>query len=312
MGDSEEDSTVLVMIVETAPSYWGSVNTTPDSEREGGGLLDFQAFVEQLLVYINAFLLLNEDNRLAIFCVHDNKSVLLYESAGLKGKGKQTASAESRASVCSAVVTGLQALGASSEGGGDSGKQQPALSGTLSRALCYLNSLSRRGLVPKGAAATASKPRLLVLQGSPDVQSQYIAFMNSIFSAQKAEVVIDACMLGRSDSSFLQQAVHLTKGVYLRPPRPSALLQYLLTVFTADTQSRSFLQLPKPTGVDFRASCFCHKRSIDLGYVCSVCLSIFCEGLSECSTCGSAFSAKRAKLQATQASGSGAGPSAGA
>lgn len=224
-------------------------------------------------------------------------SVLLYESAGLKGKGKQTASAESRASVCSAVVTGLQALGASSEGGGDSGKQQPALSGTLSRALCYLNSLSRRGLVPKGAAATASKPRLLVLQGSPDVQSQYIAFMNSIFSAQvppipshaglrssrfrahptvllcvsltppvalvlgaspqKAEVVIDACMLGRSDSSFLQQAVHLTKGVYLRPPRPSALLQYLLVSGGAASASGLAFPLPRSPDIHIRRAPNC-------------------------------------------------------
>ena len=45
---------------------------------------------------------------------------------------------------------------------------------------------------------------------------------------QKLGVVIDACMVGSRDSAFLQQAAHLTGGLYLRPPRPAALLQYLL------------------------------------------------------------------------------------
>lgn len=201
--------------------------------------------------------------------------------------------------------------------------------------------------------------------------------------AQRNDVVIDACVLGGADSPFLQQAAHITGGLYLRPARPGGLLQTLLarpslenptlagqqlekgptslaerpltglfdccgvaahtqcsnvsllldvcvmaperaadrsqTVFCGDTHSRGFLDLPQATGVDFRASCFCHKvlppasmhvshlscllfpffvchtvlrdrchpvahaavmhlqRAIDLGFVCSVCLSIFCQ-----------------------------------
>lgn len=30
---------------------------------------------------------------------------------------------------------------------------------------------------------------------------------------------------------------------------------------------------PGKTGVDFRAACFCHRKVVDLGFVCSVCLS---------------------------------------
>ena len=194
-------------------------------------------------------------------------------------------------------------------------------------------------------------------------------------------------MVGGADSAFLQQAAHLTGGLYLRPLRAGGLLQTLLvrlvqwgekqacmqllprrpgrvqgrrqhtdadripvalqTVFCAETYSRGFLDLPQATGVDFRASCFCHKvavcalhamctrvqhacwlwcwiawsqpatvyfalctavlrqqvaagyavekkkhlstwcvqqRAIDLGYVCSVCLSIFCQ-VSCCPDC---------------------------
>ena len=136
---------------------------------------------------------------------------------------------------------------------------------------------------------------------------------------------MDACMLASTDSTFLQQATHLTGGIYMRPKQRSALLQYLLvgplplgdgacavlwmlftcrqqadsrkesschphaafyskqqlhttlllsaldfeycvpdlllpqTIYCPDSSSRSHLQLPQPLGVDFRASCFCHR-----------------------------------------------------
>ncbi|AEO61736.1 hypothetical protein MYCTH_2312237 [Thermothelomyces thermophilus ATCC 42464] len=48
------------------------------------------------------------------------------------------------------------------------------------------------------------------------------------------------------------------------------------------------LLTPSADAVDFRAACFCHRNVIDTGYVCSVCLSIFCEVPpgGECLTCG--------------------------
>ena len=48
------------------------------------------------------------------------------------------------------------------------------------------------------------------------------------------------------------------------------------------------LVTPSAEAVDFRAACFCHRNVVDTGYVCSVCLSIFCEVPpgGECLTCG--------------------------
>ncbi|KAL2180052.1 transcription factor Tfb4-domain-containing protein [Thermothelomyces heterothallicus CBS 202.75] len=48
------------------------------------------------------------------------------------------------------------------------------------------------------------------------------------------------------------------------------------------------LLTPSADAVDFRAACFCHRNVIDTGFVCSVCLSIFCEVPpgGECLTCG--------------------------
>ncbi|KAK4120858.1 putative transcription factor [Parathielavia appendiculata] len=48
------------------------------------------------------------------------------------------------------------------------------------------------------------------------------------------------------------------------------------------------LVTPSADAVDFRAACFCHRNVVDTGFVCSVCLSIFCEVPpgGECLTCG--------------------------
>lgn len=48
------------------------------------------------------------------------------------------------------------------------------------------------------------------------------------------------------------------------------------------------LVTPSADSVDFRAACFCHRNVIDTGFVCSICLSIFCEVPKdgECLTCG--------------------------
>ncbi|THG18632.1 hypothetical protein TEA_029956 [Camellia sinensis var. sinensis] len=96
--------------------------------------------------------------------------------------------------------------------------------------------------------------QILCLHGSPDGPGQYVAVMNAIFSAQRLMVPIDSCVLGVQHSAFLQQASYITGGVYLKPQQLDGLFQYLSTVFGTDLHSRRFLQLPKPVGVDFRAS----------------------------------------------------------
>ncbi|KAK4150097.1 transcription factor Tfb4-domain-containing protein [Chaetomidium leptoderma] len=48
------------------------------------------------------------------------------------------------------------------------------------------------------------------------------------------------------------------------------------------------LVTPSADAVDFRAACFCHRNVVDTGFVCSICLSIFCEvpDGGACLTCG--------------------------
>ncbi|KAK7906090.1 RNA polymerase II transcription factor B subunit 4 [Exophiala xenobiotica] len=111
-----------------------------------------------------------------------------------------------------------------------------------------------------------------------------------------------------SDSTvFLQQAADATHGIFipaeLQPPTPSsssssgaasasasqAFLTYLLLSFLPSPMTRSrHLILPTRIDVDFRAACFCHRNVVSVGFVCSICLSIFCSvpENGDCLTCG--------------------------
>ncbi|KAK9806311.1 hypothetical protein WJX72_009675 [[Myrmecia] bisecta] len=281
----EDDSSLLVLLVETHARLWSMLSPEQSAGSSQPPALSGTGYLTQVLAFVNTFLMLNEANRVAIFATDTADSHLLYQSPSLQNptgrKRPGLVPASAAAETLGHLVTLLEQEPSSTEP-----QPGPVLSAALSRALCFIHKAQH------GAAAPSKdrpRPRILCLHGSPDEPSQYIAIMNAIFAAQKHEVVIDACMVADVDSAFLQQAAHLTHGVYLHPTKRAALLQHLLSVFMCDTFSRSFLRLPKATGVDFRASCFCHKRLIDLGFVCSVCLSIFCQASSECTTCGTSF-----------------------
>lgn len=131
--------------------------------------------------------------------------------------------------------------------------------------------------------------RILVVSvsGSSDSAHQYIPMMNSIFACQRLHIPIDVCKLS-GDAVFLQQACDATKGIYMCLDNPGGLLQYLMMAFLPDQRSRRHLVLPTNVNVDFRAACFCHRKVVRTGYVCSICLSIFCEPPpgTVCLTCG--------------------------
>jgi len=118
--------------------------------------------------------------------------------------------------------------------------------------------------------------RILVISVSGDLAHQYIPIMNTTFAAQRLRIPIDILKLA-GDTVFLQQASDATKGIYMQLRSPQGLLQYLMMAFLPDQSSRKYLVAPTQEVVDFRAACFCHKRVVDIGFVCSICLSIFCE-----------------------------------
>ncbi len=184
-----------------------------------------------------------------------------------------------------------------------------------------------------GAPGTSSNDevglhaRILVISVSDSSPAQYIPTMNAVFAAAHAGVAIDVLAL-RGAPTFLQQATYITRGTFLAADGsspssasapasaaagaagggghggPQGLLAYLMLGFSAASSREvaGAMVAPSADAVDFRAACFCHRRMVDTGFVCSICLSIFCEvpgapdlagagptspPTTECLTCGS-------------------------
>lgn len=172
---------------------------------------------------------------------------------------------------------------------------------------------------------TGLHARILVVSVSESSPAQYIPTMNSVFAASHAGIPIDILSLHGS-ATFLQQASYITRGTFMEAANPQGLLTYLLFGFASSITSATTVMTttsntagqtggpkheeddghgggsggggggagmnqlvsPSTVSVDFRAACFCHRKVIDTGFVCSICLSIFCEVPqdAECLTCG--------------------------
>jgi transcription initiation factor TFIIH subunit 3 len=175
---------------------------------------------------------------------------------------------------------------------------------------------TKRIIVPQLSGPIAGlHARILVISVSDSAPEQYIPTMNAVFAASHAGIPIDTLSLHGENASFLQQAAFITRGAFVRAvDNPQGLLTYLMFGFGStrgagkdpvsgqgkgrdkitrqgkgqDMAAGDMLVAPAADSVDFRAACFCHRKVIDMGFVCSICLSIFCEvpDGGECLTCG--------------------------
>lgn len=153
-------------------------------------------------------------------------------------------------------------------------------------ALCYISKVRKQQSVKNKLTS-----RIFILSGNPEYTSQYMTYMNIFFTAQKEKILIDVCSLGKN-LSLLQQGCDITGGLYLKLSQVDGLLQYLLWAFLPDPFTRTKLVLPPLRRIDYRAACFCHREMVDVAFVCSVCLSIFCKFSPICTTCHTVFKTK--------------------
>ncbi|KAH9949550.1 transcription factor Tfb4 [Amylocystis lapponica] len=271
----------LSVIVDLSPTQWHLSNAPGSSHR-----ISLQYFLSQLLAFLNAHIACKDENTLAVFGALPGRSVMLYSSTSEVDEA-QVGGADAN-TYRTSMLDEMDAIGEMEE------EAPIGLVGALTKSLCYIN----RTTSPTSSARTDDQPtvldpRILILSVSPDQSSSYIPIMNSIFSAQKLKVTIDVCKIYGPDSVFLQQAAHLTGGSYMILDRPDAVLQYLIVnVLLPPPAIRQLLSVPTQDKIDFRAACFCHKRIVDIGFVCSVCLSIFCQPVPVCSTCRTKFPIK--------------------
>ncbi|KAL8714374.1 MAG: hypothetical protein Q9220_001707 [cf. Caloplaca sp. 1 TL-2023] len=299
----EPPPSLLAIILDTNPSAWSLLSPA----------LSFSTFLSHLLVFINAHLACNNSNQICVIAAHSLRAEFLYPSPSQPPaahpengqRGSTTTKDVSEAAnhyrpfhlLQLTLIRSLTSLLTSTPPSSIQSTPSVALSGALTLALTYtqrhllLSSTSSNPSNTTTSDPTSSNqnltPRILILSLSGDLSAQYIPLTNTIFACQRLSIPIDVAKLA-GDAVFLEQASDATRGTYLHIEHPKGLLQYLMMAFLPDQVSRGFLGSVGKQGVDFRAACFCHRRVVEIGFVCSVCLSIFCsppEG-AVCLTCG--------------------------
>ncbi|KAI1816621.1 TFIIH subunit Tfb4/p34 [Poronia punctata] len=296
---ASQSPSLLTVIIDTNPRAWAAIHD----------LLPISQAIANVLVFINAHLAYGNENQVAVLAAHTNRAVWLYPvppDVGPSGRhGGQLGTSPNKypqfAQIESTILGSLRSL-IDKTTTADLASTTTLLSGALSLALSYTHKTSlvfeppRKPNDPAHPTTTPSSQtatpnlhaRILLLSVSQSQPSQYIPTMNAVFAASHARIPIDTLSL-YGDPTFLQQAAFITGGIFLSAAsNPRGLLSYLMFGFLSDTQARKSLIVPTQDSVDFRAACFCHRKVVDTGYVCSICLSIFCEipENAECLTCG--------------------------
>jgi len=216
----------------------------------------FSQLLNSVMSLLNQHLMLNPTNQVALVAAHATDCSYLYPdpSGGGQLLRQQDGQYEEFYQVETVIKERVGLVLAKDREGGQASSES-LLSGALAMALAYINKQQASRV-----ASEKFSPRLLVMSATGDSAAQYMNYMNVFFTAQKLNIPLDTCMI-------------LT---WLFLPGPSL---------------RKMLGAPPPVRVDYRAACFCHRQLVDVGFVCSVCLSIFCRFNPVCTTCHSVFKA---------------------
>ncbi|RNA32317.1 general transcription factor IIH subunit 3 [Brachionus plicatilis] len=291
------EKNLLIVILDTNPIWWGLQNSGSIQQEDQVPIHDnitFSDCLSGVMGFINAYKTMNQNNSVCLIAAHNTRAEYLYPAKSKLADNNQTPweRYEQISDIYESVKEGLKNLSqqhlenlsdAKEVKNKDNLSNDSMISSAMGLGLCFINRIQRKYIF-----AESVKYRFVVIKASDDSSNQYMSFMNMIFSAEKSNIIIDSCAL-LHDSSLLQQASNLTNGVYFRVPQLNGLLSYLLWLYLPDEQTRNMLVYPPKTDVDYRAACFCHHKLIDVGYVCSVCLSVFCTFTPICTTCNCNF-----------------------
>jgi len=246
----------------------------------------FSKLLNSVMSLLNQHLMLNPTNQVALLAAHATGCSYLYPdpAGGSQLLRQQDGQYEEFYQVETVIRERVGVVMAKDKEGGQASSES-LLSGALAMALAYINKQQ------SGRVTTEKlRPRLLAMSATGDSAAQYMNYMNVFFTAQKLNITLDTCML-LQDSGLLQQGSDITGGLYVKVEQLPGLLQYLTWLFLPGPSLRKMLGAPPPVRVDYRAACFCHRQLVDVGFVCSVCLSIFCRFNPVCTTCHSVFKA---------------------
>ncbi|ORX40919.1 TFIIH subunit Tfb4/p34 [Kockovaella imperatae] len=238
---------LLLLILDVHPTSWSilSSGSRTAKELEGSATisrapvqsLGLAEFLNTLMIWLNAHLAARWGNEVVVFAAGAGTARQVYPS-GLAGPSN----------LRSNVYQPFNMLDLELERALKSVEQEeqhlndpPSIVSALTKALCFINRVIPQDSAESEVANTPDRlqPRIMIINATPsptgegeDGGSQrggYVGMMNCVFAAQKGKVPIDVLTLPPEGGApiFLQQAAHLTEGIYWRWNGRVGLLQYL-------------------------------------------------------------------------------------
>ena len=158
----------------------------------------------------------------------------------------------------------------------------------LSMAVCFI---SKQGKMRE----SSERGRVAVFETSTrsfDFSKQSVEISNCGWAALVGNTAIDVVSLGGHEAATVLQQVSLKTGgtqiPYGLANSPGRLLQSLFFTVACPAEGLMKVKQTKLDTLHMGAVCVCHVAPLERGYVCSVCLAVYCsEDASACTVCGS-------------------------
>ena len=156
----------------------------------------------------------------------------------------------------------------------------------ISKSILFLRKSSNVGVSPRVVVFECSRETV-------DFSSQSVALSNCGWSAGSSKVHV-VSLASETPSSNLLSVCVKTGGVHIPHPLTigGKLIQSMLFHLAApdDGVVKLLKVRPQSSRTHMGTTCVCHNKPMDKGYVCSICLAIYCaETGAICSVCGSRF-----------------------
>ena len=276
-------SQLLFLILDVHPYWWGRLSLLKQIK------ISFENFIHQITIFCNSFLTLSPTNSLCVAGFHV-KDALLFRSKSTDSSDQQYEGHD----FCQSFSSNLSEFMAQIQENDQIlvDKKSSETSGfipAMIKCLCIAN----KSLKPDPNVDV----RFLIIKLSPILSAEYLPLMNCLFACQKQKYVVDVFSMCFNTTS-LQQMSSLSNGIFLKCPEDSTkILSSLLLHFLMPSDFRQGkLRNPGSALLDYKASCFCHRKLVDIGWVCSLCLSVFCAFTPVCITCSSMFKLPNASV----------------
>lgn len=146
----------------------------------------------------------------------------------------------------------------------------------LGKGLCFIN--KQKYNREKHLQNVEFTGKILLIYNSEIPKSKFKELMSCVFVCQSRNFIIDALILNSKRHDFLLQATAKTKGLYFPCNKPTrGAMQYFMQVFNISADQRENFKMPYLTKTPYNASCECHNERVDLAWICSRCLGIYCQ-----------------------------------